>query len=79
MSHDELVVLRNFPDEMQAELAKGLLAAEGIQAATRHVHSVVDDVLPSVDLLVQPADLENAESILDDMNVEGTETPDEEP
>lgn len=68
MSHDDAVVVEKFTSRMEAELAAGLLEAEGIQAFVS-----ADDAggaypqlqyLRGVELIVFPEDEERAREIL---------------
>lgn len=63
-----LIVLRNFPDEIQAELAKGLLVSQSIEAFIRRIDSTImsplDEVIRGVDLLIHAEDQEKATKVL---------------
>ena len=70
---ESLIVLRNFPDEVQAELAKGLLNSHGIEAVTRRLDSAVigplDEVLRGVDVLILAEDRQKAIELLKAMRI----------
>jgi virulence-associated protein VagC len=68
-----LIVLRNFPDEVQAELAKGLLVSQGIEAITRRIDTTVmgplNEVILGVDVLIHAEDRKKATKVLEAMRI----------
>jgi len=73
--NDETVVVRTFRSRLEAEMARGLLEAEGIRSEI-----TADDIggqMPGMSparLAVLRQDGERAERILDDAGVEGMDT-----
>ncbi len=65
--NDDSVTLRTFTDRGEAEIARALLEAEGIEASLR-----ADDIYPALDfssglrLVVPEGDAERARAILDE-------------
>ena len=73
---DEAVVVKRVPDEIEADLACGLLRSAGIECASRvteEIDSAFDNFLESGahEILVQPADLEAARELLSGEPAEG--------
>ncbi len=70
---EELIVLRNFPDEIQAELARGLLASQSIDSVVRRLDSTVmgplDEVIRGVDIMVHAEDRQKAMRVLKAMHM----------
>ena len=70
---NELIVVRDFPDEIQAELAKGLLTSHGIEAITRRMDNTVmgplDEVIRGVSVLIRAKDAQKARKVLEAMNI----------
>ena len=68
-----LIVLRNFRDEVQAELARGLLVSQGIEAVTRRIDSIVlgplNRVILGVDVLIHAEDRQKATKVLEAMHI----------
>jgi Putative prokaryotic signal transducing protein len=73
MKDGDLVLLRNFPDEVQAQLAKGILESERIPVAIRRRHNAATspygEMFGGVDLLVRAEDREAAVLVLEAMDM----------
>lgn len=72
MDGERLVILRNCGDEIQAELVRGILEAEGIPSMMRRLlnplTSPYGELFGGVDVLVLPEDRPRAQEVLEAHN-----------